>query len=435
MDSKVLNQKKNALLDQQDRMLKGKLEAKAAWTDADETQFENITNEITGIDKDIARVEAVRRGRQEVNTPSNSVVTPGENSGSTRKFQALGSTNDTFLTREITACDSEYAEGFWKSLKGGSAGFNAYVNSYGREKCYFGNASLGEGGTTADGSALVPISTDPSIPNLAMYEASARSLSRVITTEMDINVPYQSARSTAAVKAETNNSGSNSFSTSVPQFATTKLSAYQVGNQIQVSWELLQDSKALASFVAEELQRAISTEEEYLFVNGSGSSQAQGYLGNFTTATGASITAGAATLGINPIIDTMGSLLKNYYANASWLVARPEFNRLLKAQIAASQFQTFIQFDPSGQARLFGYPVAFSYQMPTYAASPAVEGAWLFGDFRAGAVIGDRGDSNIRIKVLDQVAAQAGATVILGYRRTDQRVVLQEACVELLTNG
>ena len=95
MDSKVLNQKKNALLDQQDRMLKGKLEAKAAWTDADETQFENITNEITGIDKDIARVEAVRRGRQEVNTPSNSVVTPGENSGSTRKFQALGSTNDT----------------------------------------------------------------------------------------------------------------------------------------------------------------------------------------------------------------------------------------------------------------------------------------------------------------------------------------------------
>jgi hypothetical protein len=79
---------------------------------------------------------------------------------------------------------------------------------------------------------------------------------------------------------------------------------------------------------------------------------------------------------------------------------------------------------------LLGYPVLHSYEMPVYTASPSTQGAWLFGDFNSFATIGDRGDSNIKIKVLDQVAALNGQTVILGYRRTDQRVVLQEAVLQ-----
>lgn len=59
----------------------------------------------------------------------------------------------------------------------------------------------------------------------------------------------------------------------------------------------------------------------------------------------------------------------------------------------------------------------------------------MFGDFKSFAVIGDRGDSNIRVKVLDQVSALNGQTVILGYRRVDQRILLAEAVVQLNTNG
>ena len=158
-------------------------------------------------------------------------------------------------------------------------------------------------------------------------------------------------------------------------------------------------------------------------------------LGNATTATGASITAGAATLGVNPILDTLGSLNAAYYDNASWLVNRQEAIRLYKAQVAASQFQTYFTFDPDGSWRLLGYPMYFSAEMPVYTASPSVQGAWLFGDFNAFAVIGDRGDSNIRVKVLDQVAALNGQTVLLGYRRTDQRVILQEAVMQLNTSA
>jgi len=175
--------------------------------------------------------------------------------------------------------------------------------------------------------------------------------------------------------------------------------------------------------------------EENYFVNGSGTSQPQGYLGNATTAAGADVTAGAATLGINPILDTIGTLNRSYYINAKWLVNRQEFNRLLKKQVASSQYQTYVTWDANGQARLLGYPVEFSAEMPVYVASPAVQGAWLFGDFASFAVIGDRGDSNIKIKVLDQVSALNGQTVILGYRRVDQRIILQEAVVQLNTNG
>jgi HK97 family phage major capsid protein len=72
---------------------------------------------------------------------------------------------------------------------------------------------------------------------------------------------------------------------------------------------------------------------------------------------------------------------------------------LLKAQIAASQFQTFVTFGADGSAKLLGYDVEFSSQMPVYQASPAVDGSILFGDFAAGWVIGDRGGSAIRAKV------------------------------------
>lgn len=338
------------------------------------------------------------------------------------KFSALAG---SYKGKGLPAIDDTYVSNFWKSLK----------TRQQHEAFCITNAALGEGGTTADGSALVPIETDPSIPNLAMVECSARQLSKVITTEMNINIPFQSARSVAAVKAESNNSGTNAFGTSVPQFETTLLSAFVVGNSVFASWELLEDAKAANAFIPGELQRAVRTEEEYLFINGSGSGQPQGYLGNATTATGASITDGAAALGIDPILDTLGSLNRAYYANAKWLVNRQEAIRLYKAQVANNQFQTYFNFNPDGSWNLLGFPMEFSYEMPAYVASPEVNGEWLFGDFNAFAVIGDRGDSNIRVKVLDQVAALNGQTVILGYRRTDQRIVLSEAVVSLETTS
>ena len=427
MDTKALNKRKADLLNQQESMLKRATEAKVAFSAVEDEQFNNLNKELDEINTNITRFQAIAKGKLEVGTPSSSAVITDP---ATKKFYALGGTRASDGRHVIgngSALDSSKVDtkAFWHSLRSKQS-FDQYCIQ---------NAALGEGGTTADGSALVPIETDPSIPNLMIVECSARQLSKVITTEMNINIPYQSAKSVAAIKAESNNSSTNAFGTSVPQFATTELQAYMIGNSIYASWELLQDAKAASQFISEELARAITVEEEYLFVNGSGNSQPQGYLGNATTATGVDAGSGTATLAINPIFDTVSTLNARYYNNAKWLVNRQEFNRLLKKQVAASQYQTYVTWDANGDARLLGYPVLFSAEMPVYSASPSTTGAWLFGDFNAFAVIGDRGDSNIKIKVLDQVAALNGQTVILGYRRADQRIVLTEAVVELQTNG
>jgi HK97 family phage major capsid protein len=351
----------------------------------------------------------------EINKPRETAVY-GNVGDTSSRFTALAG---KYTGRKMDV-DSVYVSNFWKSLKTADAAQAFAIR----------NAALGEGGTAADGSYLVPIETDPTISAMAMVECSARSLSKVITTDMNINIPYQSAKSVAAIKAESNNSGTNAFGTSAPQFSTTMLSAFVVGNSVFASWELLEDAKAANAFIPAELQRAIRTEEESLFINGTGSNQPQGYLGNATTATGASITDGGAALGIDPILDTVGCLNRAYYANARWLVNRQEAIRLYKAQVANNQFQTYFTFDANGNWRLLGFPMEFSYEMPAYVASPEVNGQWLFGDFNAFAVIGDRGETgNIRVKVLDQVSALNGQTVLLGYRRTDQRIVLQEAVV------
>ncbi|MGB7494128.1 MAG: phage major capsid protein [Candidatus Acidiferrum sp.] len=415
MDSKQLNQRKLFILNQQEKMLHAANEAKIALTPAQDRQFDDWTRELDQINA-------------KLNPGSRSDFSSSAFVGETGKFYAMGAKNPTPLSDKV---DEKYVANFWASLKD-AASFNRFLIS---------NAALGEGGTAADGSALVPIRTDPSIPPMAIQECSARSLSHVISTEMNINLPYQSAKTVAAIKAESNNSGTNAFATNVPQFATTLLQAYVVGDSVYASWELLEDSKAANQFIPFDLQRAIRVQEEALFVGtGSGNSlsgtgQPQGYLGNATTATGASITAGAAALSINPILDMVGSLNRAYYANAKWLVNRQEAIRLYKAQVAASQFQTYFTFDANGDWRLLGFPMEFSYEMPVYVASPLTDGAWQFGDFYSFAVIGDRGDSNIRVKVLDQVAALNGQTVILGYRRVDQRIILQEAVVQLNTNG
>jgi len=404
-ESQELNRKKNDILNAQTQMLNSAMAGHRNLSASEEASFNNMTKSLDVINQ-----------RLGIASPSSSTTT----TGNPNQFFAMGDHSSAILNTT-----TERAADFWKSLSSKSS-FEHYL---------FRNAALGEGGTSQDGSALVPISTSKYIPAESMVECSARQLSRVIVSKMDLNLPYQSAKTIAAQKNESNNSGTNSFSTNVPSFSTTKLSAFTIGNSVTISTELLEDSQAAEAFIVADLQRAIRVAEETLFISGSGTSEPQGYLGNFTTATGSSITAGTAALGIDPILDTLGSLNRSYYANAKWLVNRQEAIRLYKAQVAASQYQVYFSFDTSGNWRLLGYPMEFSYEMPQYISSPAQNGVWLFGDFSAGATLADRGTSAIRIKVLDEVAALSGQVVLLGFRRVDQRIVLAESVIELQTTS
>jgi len=394
MSKETLVTRKNEIIAAQEKLVIAAMEAKV-WSPAQETEYTNLTNEIKNLDTTIARFDAVAASKKAQSEAGSDVFVPNTDGKSEKK--------------------------------GFSAAYNTAFWNYIRTR-KFDNSALSEAGTAADGSYLVPTMTDPTIPALAVIEASARKLSQVITTEMDIKLPYQASKTVAAAKSESTDEGTNAFPTNVPTFNTTTLSAYMAGDSVAVSWELLQDVGALAAFVTADLNRAVFNYEENKFINGSGSGEPLGYLNGVSTPR-------SASLSIDSVLDLTGDLNKAYYANAKFLGNRQTLIALIKAQIAANQFQTFITFDADGTMRLLGYEVNFSSDMPVYAASPAVDGSLLFGDFAAGWVIGDRGGSAIRAKVLDQVAALNGQTVVLGYRRTDQRCRIQEAVRALSITG
>ena len=313
--------------------------------------------------------------------------------------------------RTPTTDPGEYAENFWNALKSGEHGFEASA---------FQNAASGEGGTAGwSGSGADP--NRPLDPNLAMVDVRPAVCSRVITTSMNLNLPYQSAKATAAIKAESNNSGTNHPG---PPCRTSQRPNFKLtsGRQQYASWELLQDSKACADFLTQELARIIRVEE------GSSSSTdrfqpAARLSGQLHDCHWYEHHCRRRDSGHQPISNP-GSSDAAYYGNATWLVTvkkRSGCTRRRLPPASSRRTSSSIRTVPG----VAGYPEVLRRNARVCRIS-CNQGAWLFGDFNAGAVIGDRGDSNIRIKVLDQVAALNGQTVILGNRRVDQRVILSK---------
>jgi len=51
----------------------------------------------------------------------------------------------------------------------------------------------------------------------------------------------------------------------------------------------------------------------------------------------------------------------------------------------------------------------------------------LYGDFKAGYIVGVRGGEGINVKILDQPLATQGQLAILAYRRIDAKVRLSKS--------
>jgi HK97 family phage major capsid protein len=279
-------------------------------------------------------------------------------------------------------------------------------------------SALYEGAETAGGYA-VPVVVDDQIVPLAAQEMSVRKVAMVIPTTMDIKVPTKTAFSTATAKAET-----TSFTESEPTISQFTLSAYMAGVLQEISWELAQDVPAFQAFAVDDMLLAQAMYEENLYVNGSGSGQAQGLVGNVGAGYGpqeADTNGNLVT--IAGILNTIGTLNEYYHNGASFLMQRATSIVLRKAQMESNLF--FPAFSRVGnQDYLFGYPVNYSAYMPSASRgnSPVI-----FGDFKRGYIIGDRGGSGINVKVLDQPLASQGLIQLLAYRRTDGRVRRSEA--------
>jgi HK97 family phage major capsid protein len=311
--------------------------------------------------------------------------------------------------RQQRAFAREYAGAFYEYL--GSNGHRI-------------NAALYEGSNPAGGFA-VPIEVAGQVVPLAPTDMGVRSIASVIPTASDIKIPRQTAISTATAKAEGTGDGSNTFTESEPTLDQFTLSAFMAGVLHQISWELAQDVPSFQSFALSDMLLAQQLYEENLYVNGTGSGQAQGLIGH----TGAGVTgvlAGSdnyASELLAATFDVQSTLKTTYHQNAGWLMSRATATVIKKQQSQTNLF-TPVWTRENGKDYLHGYPVTFSTAMPAIGASATPV---LFGDFATGYVIGDRGGSGINVKILDQPKAIEGILQLLAYRRTDGRVRRSEA--------
>lgn len=297
-------------------------------------------------------------------------------------------------------------------------GFLEYGSSKGKQM----RASLTEGTDVLGGFAVPSLVADDQYVGLAPSDLTIRKLAKVIVTTSDLKIPSTSVLPTAAVKTE-----GGSFSVSSSTVGQFTISAFLVGAEADASMEIFQDAPIFMAAVGDDLALAVQELEENYYLTGTGSGQAQGLLGNV----GAGITGAVADglgnlLSIDSTFNVLSTLKDRYHPNASFVMQRASAIELRLAQKQSGLFEPVFTRDLNGQDRLHGYPVYYSASMPAIAAGATPV---LFGSFRDGYLIADRGSSAVFLKVIDQDATKAilGLIPILGYRRSDGRVRRSEA--------
>ena len=284
-----------------------------------------------------------------------------------------------------------------------------------------------------NGASIYPSMVEQQFIPLAPPEIGVESIATVIPTVMDIKFPRKLAHGTAAAKAEGTGSGTNLFGGTDPTSQQVTLGAGMIGHVEDASWELLQDVPVFQSFIEGDILLSLAIIKENFYINGGGS--CTGLLGNVGTGvTGVTAASESETTLNNAILDAtfdvQGVLNAVYHPNASFLMSRATSIVLRKAQKQANLFEP-VFVTVNGVSYLHGYKVAFSTSMPaaTTGLTPI-----LFGDFKAGYMIGVRGGAGVNVKILDQTKALEGLVEILGYQRIGAIVRRSEA-IQAITLG
>ena len=384
-------------------------------TPSENLSFESHMATVNRLDPQIKAKEKVNTLRQQM---TGGRLIPGTAEGNTLSLMPA--------TKKLSA-DYLAEQHAWLKSRGKVVGEHLaqHMDEWGGFRLAGIQAASYEGGSTT-GAPVVPSFVEQNIVELAPAPIGVRQIAQVIPTVADLKVPRKTAFGTVGLKPEGDGTGTNLFTDSDVALNQFTLSAFMVGGSHTCSWELIQDAQNFQSFAVNDLLLELGVFEDNKFVNGTGSAQPQGLIGNV----GAGVTgvaAGTDSYGselIDATYDVMATLNPMYdNANTRWLMAQATGLLIRKAQRKANLFDPIWTVE-GGKNYLHGKEVQFSAAMPSVASGHTPV---LYGDFKSGYLIGDRGGSGVSVKLLDQPKATEGLLIILAYRRVDGRVRRSEA--------
>ena len=329
-------------------------------------------------------------------------------------------------------------------LTAGSDGAGGYhlpgSEAYTQQRLPNGKASAAlyegtNGGSNGAGAYTINIPTVQQIVPLAMPDLGIFDASTVIPTATNVKIPQQASFGTSAQKSESTGTIAT-FGGADPTLGQVELQAFMAGALRMASFELLQDVEMFQQFLVDDLIKGQRILEGSLLATGNGTTQPQGVFGNTGTGTGAAYAlTGAATDGailLDALFDVVATLKGAYQANAAWVMSRSTGLAIRRAQMQANLFVPVVTVDADGTERILGKPVFYDVNAPALpSATTAGVVPILYGDFKAGNLIGVRGGAGINVKILDQPWAAQGQIGILAYRRLDSRIRRSEAIQEI----
>jgi len=282
--------------------------------------------------------------------------------------------------------------------------FGAYVRT-GDDDALRGLVLEGKSMSTAinsDGGYLVDAQTSDTIKSSLRGASSLRAIANVVTVEAtsyDVLVDHTDMG--AGWSDETTATGE----TDTPAIDRISIPLYELSALPKASQRLLDDSAFdvegwLAARISEKFTRA----EGAAFVMGDGIDKPRGFLTYPQVATGSEAwgqigyvaTGAAGDFATNAageaLIDLVYALGAQYRANASFVMNSKTAGHVRKIKDADGRFLWADSLAAGEPARLLGYPVLISEDMPDIADG---ETAIAFGDFAAGYTIAERPDLRV----------------------------------------
>lgn len=275
----------------------------------------------------------------------------------------------------------------------------------------------------ASGGYLVPSEMHDQIIVGLREQNILRQISTVITTQSQHKIILQGNAPSAAWVSE-----GTEIPLATETFDQKTLDAYKCAASITVSNEVLQDSYYnLNDHISSEFSRAIAEKEEQAFFNGDGDGKPLGLLPQIADSDSGitTVTTAGASLATDDLISTVYKLGTPYRQKACWIVNNSTLSAIRKLKDNTNNYLWENNLQAGAPARILGYPVYTSENLPTIESGAIVA---IFGDFSK-LIIGQRG--NLVFKPLYETLALRDLTAFVMIERVDCCLTDPKAIVAL----